>query len=90
MVMVGLSIAAGLGLLVLAPDRFVAGAAGLADRWGISRGVVIGAVVTGFGTSAPELLVSALAAGQGQSEVGVGNVIGSTWRTSASSWPCPL
>jgi cation:H+ antiporter len=76
MVMVGLSIAAGLGLLVLAPDRFVAGSAGLADRWGLSR-VVIGAVVIGFGTSAPELLVSGLAAGQGQPEVGVGNVIGS-------------
>lgn len=76
MVMVGLSIAAGLGLLVLAPDRFVAGSAGLADRWGLSR-VVIGAVVIGFGTSAPELLVSGLAAGQGRPEVGVGNVIGS-------------
>jgi hypothetical protein len=33
MVMVGLSLAAGLALLVLAPDRFVAGSAGLADRW---------------------------------------------------------
>jgi cation:H+ antiporter len=76
MVLVGLSLAAGLALLVLAPDRFVAGSAGLADRWGVSR-VVIGAVVIGFGTSAPELLVSGLAASQGQPEVGVGNVIGS-------------
>jgi cation:H+ antiporter len=43
---------------------------------GVNR-VVIGAVVIGFGTSAPKLLVSGLAAGQGQPEVGVGNVIGS-------------
>jgi cation:H+ antiporter len=75
-VLVGVAIGAGLALLALAPDRFVAGSAGLADRWGISR-VVIGAVVIGFGTSAPELLVSGLAAGQGEPEVGVGNVIGS-------------
>lgn len=66
----------GLVLLGFAPDRFVAGSAGLADRWGVSR-VVIGAVVIGFGTSSPELLVSGLAASGGEPEVGVGNVIGS-------------
>jgi cation:H+ antiporter len=69
-------ITGGLVLLALAPDRFVAGSAGLADRWGVSR-VVIGAVVIGFGTSSPELLVSGIAATSGDADVGVGNIIGS-------------
>lgn len=60
-------------LLGFAPDRFVAGSAGLATRWGVSR-VVIGAVVMGFGTSTPELLVSGFAAARDEPEVGVGNV----------------
>lgn len=70
------ALVAGFGLLAVAPDRFVSGSAGLADRWGVSR-VVIGAVVIGFGTSTPEMLVSGLAAGGGDPEVGVGNVVGS-------------
>jgi cation:H+ antiporter len=65
-----------LGLLAVAPDRFVSGSAGLADRWGASR-VLIGAVVIGFGTSTPELLVSGLAAADGEPDVGVGNIVGS-------------
>ena len=69
-------ILAGLGLLAVAPDRFVLGSAGLADRYGVSR-VLIGAVIIGFGTSAPEMLVSGLAAASGEPEVGVGNIIGS-------------
>jgi len=76
MIVVLAAIAAGLLLLAVAPDRFVAGAAGLAGHWGVSR-VVIGAVVIGFGTSTPEMLVSGLAAAGGEPEVGVGNVIGS-------------
>lgn len=66
----------GLVLLAFAPDRFVAGSAGLADRWGVSR-VVIGAVVIGFGTSSPELLVGGLATARGEPAVGVGNIVGS-------------
>lgn len=76
MLSVGVAVAGGLALLALAPDRFVAGSAGLADRWGVSR-LVIGAVVIGFGTSSPELLVSGLAAADGKPEVGVGNIVGS-------------
>lgn len=76
MILAWVAIAGGLLLLVLAPDRFVAGSAGLADRWGISR-VVIGAVVIGFGTSAPELLVSGIAAINGNPEIGIGNIVGS-------------
>jgi cation:H+ antiporter len=68
--------AVGVLLLAFAPDRFVAGSAGLADRWGMPR-VMVGVVIVGFGTSAPEMLVSGLAAGQGDAEVGVGNIIGS-------------
>jgi cation:H+ antiporter len=73
---VGVAVVAGLGLLAVAPDRFVSGSAGLADRWGVSR-VLIGAVVIGFGTSSPELLVSGLAAADGKPDVGVGNIVGS-------------
>jgi cation:H+ antiporter len=76
MVIAALAIAAGLALLAMAPDRFVDGAAGLADRWGLSR-VLIGAVVIGFGTSTPELLVSGIAAAGGDAAVGVGNIVGS-------------
>ena len=66
------------GLLVLtkAADRFVLGAATIARRLGVSA-VVIGAVIVGFGTSAPELLVSGLAAWEGHADLGVGNIIGS-------------
>jgi cation:H+ antiporter len=92
--LVGLAIPAGLLLLSLAPDRFVAGAAGLADRWGVSR-VVIGALVIGVGTSTPELLVSGLAAAGGDQEVGVGNIVGSNMANLALVVPiaaliCPL
>jgi cation:H+ antiporter len=76
MVLACVLVAGGLGLLALAPDRFVGGSAAVAARSGISP-VVIGAVVIGFGTSSPELLVSSLAAADGHPEVGVGNIVGS-------------
>ncbi|MGY6502157.1 MAG: calcium/sodium antiporter [Acidimicrobiales bacterium] len=66
----------GLVLLAKAADQFVLGAARLALVMRISA-VVVGAVIVGFGTSAPEMLVSGVAAWQGDAEVGVGNVIGS-------------
>jgi cation:H+ antiporter len=69
-------IVVGLGLLAKAADHFVTGAARLAGALRIAP-VVIGAVVIGVGTSAPEALVSTLAAGQGKLDIGVGNVIGS-------------
>jgi cation:H+ antiporter len=68
--------AAGLALLTKAADEFVVGAARLSALLRMSP-IVIGAVVIGFGTSAPELFVSALAAGQGDIDLGVGNIIGS-------------
>lgn len=66
----------GLALLTRAADAFVLGAARISLALRISA-VVVGAVVVGFGTSAPEMLVSALAAIDGNAEVGLGNIIGS-------------
>lgn len=66
----------GIALLTRAADEFVEGAANVAGALKISP-VVIGAVVVGFGTSAPELLVSGIAASNGNLDLGVGNVVGS-------------
>jgi cation:H+ antiporter len=66
----------GLAILIKAADSFVLGAGRLALVLRISP-VVVGAVVIGFGTSSPELLVSGLAAWQGSLDIAVGNVVGS-------------
>lgn len=63
-------------ILVWAADRFVLGAAAVARNFGVSA-LVIGLTIVGFGTSAPELLVSAVAASFGSAELCVGNAIGS-------------
>ncbi len=62
--------------VVWGADRFVYGAAGLASNLGISR-LVIGLTIVAFGTSAPEMLVSGMAAMAGSREMGVGNAVGS-------------
>lgn len=67
------------GLLALAKsaDVFVDSASALARRFGISP-LIVGMVIIGFGTSAPELLVSAIAsAKKGEGELVVGNIVGS-------------
>lgn len=66
----------GLALLVLSADRFVEGAAALARLLGMSP-LLIGIVIVGFGTSAPELAVSALAALEGTPAIALGNGFGS-------------
>ena len=66
----------GLAVLAVAADQFVKGAARLAVVLRLTP-VVVGAVVVGFGTSAPEMLVSALAAANGRLDIGVGNIVGS-------------
>ena len=71
-----LEVVIGLYLLARTADVFVDNAAGAAAALRVSP-VVIGAVVVGFGTSAPELLVSSLAAADGNLDLGVGNVVGS-------------
>ncbi len=69
-------ILAGLAALAWSSDRFVAGAAALARRLGISA-FVVGMVVVGFGTSAPELLVSTFSGVSGHSNLSLGNAYGS-------------
>jgi cation:H+ antiporter len=70
------ALVAGLALLAYAADQFVLGAARVALLRRIAP-LVVGVVVVGFGTSAPELLVSALAAAGDEPEVAVGNIVGS-------------
>ena len=67
---------AGLVVLSLAADQFVRGAARLAVVLRMAP-IVVGAIVVGFGTSAPEMLVSVLAAANGRLDIGVGNIVGS-------------
>lgn len=71
-----LAVVAGLALLVWSADRFVDGAAVTARHLGMSP-LLIGMLVVGFGTSAPEMVVSALAASQGNPGVALGNAFGS-------------
>jgi cation:H+ antiporter len=66
----------GLVLLAVAADRFVLSAARLSRAWGLSP-VLVGALVVGMGTSAPELLVSILAALDGDLNLALGNAVGS-------------
>jgi cation:H+ antiporter len=67
---------AGLVLLVAGGDALVRGAVALAERFRISP-LVIGLTIVGFGTSAPELMVSVQAALGGQPGIAIGNVVGS-------------
>jgi cation:H+ antiporter len=63
-------------LLVWSADRFVDGAAATARHFGMPARLV-GMVIVGFGTSAPEMMVSALAAYQGSPGIALGNAYGS-------------
>lgn len=65
-----------LGVLVWSADRLVTGAAVTARRLGVAS-MVVGLTIVALGTSAPELVVSTLAALDGKREVAVGNAIGS-------------
>jgi len=66
----------GLALLVWSTDRFLEGSASMAHHFGMPP-LLIGMVIVGFGTSAPEMVVSALAASQGNPGIALGNVYGS-------------
>src|SRR6266511_511543 len=68
--------ALGLALLTVAADHLVLGAGRLAARFGISP-VVVGVVVIGLGTSAPELVVSGIASVRGDGGLAVANLVGS-------------
>lgn len=71
-----LAIAAGLILLVWSSDRFVVGASAVARNLGVSP-LLIGLTIVAIGTSAPEILVSALAAVNGNPGLAIGNAFGS-------------
>jgi len=67
---------AGLLLLVWSADRFVEGAAAVARHFNVPS-LLIGMVIVGFGTSAPEMVVSAIASWQGNPGIALGNAYGS-------------
>jgi len=69
-------LALGLVLLIWSADRFVDGAAATAYHAGMPS-LLIGMVVIGFGTSAPEMVVSAISAYQGNPGLAIGNAFGS-------------
>ncbi|WP_237060367.1 calcium/sodium antiporter [Microbulbifer sediminum] len=71
-----IAIVAGFALLVWSADRFVEGAAATAQHAGMPP-LLIGMVIVGFGTSAPEMVVSAMAALDGSPGLALGNAYGS-------------
>ncbi len=74
--MPAIAVIAGFCFLAWGADRFVAGAAGTARNLGLSP-LFIGLTIVGLGTSAPEMLVSVIAALDGNPGIAVGNALGS-------------
>lgn len=66
----------GLIVLLWSADKFIDGAAGTATHFGMSP-LMVGMLIIGFGTSAPEMIVSAFAAMGGNSGIALGNAYGS-------------
>lgn len=71
-----LAILIGFALLIWSADKFVLGASNTARSFSISP-LIVGVVIVGLGTSAPEMLVSAMAAADGNTGLSIGNAIGS-------------
>ena len=71
-----LAIVAGITILIFSADKFVEGASSVANYFGMPP-LLIGMVVVGFGTSAPEMLVSTLASLEGKPGLALGNAYGS-------------
>jgi cation:H+ antiporter len=71
-----LALLVGFILLVWSADRFVDGASATAAHFGVPS-LIIGILIVGFGTSAPEMLVSTMAALDGNPDLALGNAIGS-------------
>ena len=67
---------AGLVLVLVGAEAIVDGASALARRWGISE-FIIGLTIVAIGTSAPEMVVSFISAAEKNSDMAVGNIIGS-------------
>ena len=71
-----LLLVAGLVLVLIGAEAIVDGASGLARRWGISE-FIIGLTIVAIGTSAPEMVVSFISSAEHNSDLAVGNIIGS-------------
>ena len=69
-------IALGLAGLIWSSDKFVEGAAAIANHAGMSP-LLIGMTIVSLGTSAPEIVVSIMASLSGSGELAVGNALGS-------------
>lgn len=76
MVLAIIAVIIGLAVLVWSADTFIDGATSLAVRFNMPS-FLIGVVILGIGTSAPELVVSALAAVAGSPDLALGNAYGS-------------
>lgn len=76
MTLAALAIFVGFVVLVWSADKFIEGAAATAKHAGMPS-LLIGMVIVGFGTSAPEMVVSAMAALDGNPDLALGNAIGS-------------
>lgn len=76
MILYILAIVAGFVILVWSADKFVSGAASVAKHLGMPS-LLIGILIVGFGTSAPEMVVSAIAAMEGNPALALGNALGS-------------
>ncbi|HRG22067.1 MAG TPA: calcium/sodium antiporter [Saprospiraceae bacterium] len=66
----------GFVILIKGADFLVDGSASLAKKYNISN-IVIGLTIVAFGTSTPELIVSLIASMNGNTEIAIGNVVGS-------------
>ena len=74
--MTALFLLAGFGLLLLGGEFLVRGSVAIALKLRVSK-VIIGLTLVAFATSAPELIVSVIAAMKGKSAIALGNVLGS-------------
>lgn len=68
--------AVGIFLLIKGAEFLIDGASHLASKLGVSK-LVIGLTVVAMGTSAPELFINVIAAAKGQSDIAIGNIVGS-------------
>ena len=76
MLIASAAILAGLLLMIWSADRFVEGSAATAHHYNVPP-LIVGMVIVGFGTSAPEMVVSIIAASQGNPALALGNAWGS-------------
>lgn len=81
-------------LLIKGADLLVSGASSIARRYGVSN-IVIGLTIVAFGTSLPELVINLVSGSTGNSEIAIGNVLGSNIANvllilGVSAMICPL